>query len=556
MTETSAAPVTCHNLLVTDAPSPSTPPTRGKEFRGKRAASNSLIVAVGLVTVLLISLVTTPIAINHIGTAEFAAWTLATTTIGILTALDPGFSNMVTRYGAQAKVRGETHVAARICAAGSLAWLGFGLVFALPVYFFVPYLVDSLDLNPGVRSIASTFFYWSFGLVIFSSLLSTLSSRLSAVGDQWIVTTIDVVTRVIYAVTLIELLSHGWRLSAIALATTVQFVLAYLATFVLIAVRQGRPYANPRGLDRSELREISRFGGWLQVNSVLDTLTNETDTLVLSFALGKEAVAIWGLSNRLARQITTFAYIPQQNILPVMSASFAALEGVDRMRKLYRRAQQIIVLLGAFLTGTIIAFGPLMFKAWLGQPHRQADVATILVALTLMAGLPRPATANAILALGRAGYGVPATILAFSVNVVFTVILVWPFGLNGVLIGTLLAKIAATSYLLHRFCTLVESSFREIILPWLLPLVGVTAVAAGLGRFAMSQWPQALHTRSGALEALMVLGAGYSVVYLVGLKLTRYFTHHDLLWIKSTAPGPLGKVISPRVVAVLGHGPA
>ncbi len=547
-------------------PRPSDAPRRGHEYRGARAASNTLVVALGQFVVLCIALLTTPIAINRIGLDEFAIWTVAVTTIGYLTAFDPGFADMVTRYGALARVRGETHVAARICALGSLAWIGFGLVFLVPVILLVPVLVDHMGLHPGLEHVASTFFYWSFGLVIFSSLLATLSGRLSAAGDQWLVTTIDVVTRVLYALTLIALLFHGWRLSAIAVATTVQYTLAFLATYVCIHVRQGRPYASPRGLDRHQLREVSRFGGWLQINSILDTLTNETDPLVLALLVGSEATAFWGLANRLARQITYFAYIPQGNILPVMAASYAADEGIAHMRRLYVRAQQIIVFLGAFLAGTIIAFGPLMFKVWLGLPYRGADLATVLVALTLMAGLPRPATANAILALGRAGYGVPATILAFVVNVVFTLALVGPFGLTGVLVGTLAAKVVATGYLLKRFCHLVESSFREIVWPWLLPLLGVTAVSAGLGRWALSLFPNLINTTNAtthvsvhhpsrlvALVILVVLGLGYTVVYATGLKVTRYFRASDLRWVRSSAPGPLGRVLSPRVIRLLSH---
>jgi O-antigen/teichoic acid export membrane protein len=550
-----AAPATCNNRTVDPGDEATTPAARGPEYRGGRAATNSVVMALGQLFVLVIALVTTPITFNRLGYTEFGIWTLALSAIGYITVIDPGFTDLVTRYGAQARVRGETHVAARICALGSLVWLGFGAVLTPLVILLVPLAVHHLGLNPGVASVATSFFYWSYALVVFGSLQATLSGRLTGIGEQWLVTTIDVATRVVYAVVLVALLWHGWRLSAIVAATTTQFALAYLATFVAIARRDGVPYASPRGLDRQVLRDLFRFGGLLQFNSLLDTLTYETDPVVIAVLVGPQATALWGIAQRLSRQITYFAYIPQSNVLPAIAASHAAGEGLEAMRRMYVRANRIVVLLGAFLAGTIIAFGPIMLRAWLFHsfttaPH-DASIATILVALTMMAGLPRPVTANAILAMGRVGLGVRAQIMAFVVNVVLTLALVGPMGLNGVLLGTVVAKVVATTYLTVRFAKIVESTFFELVWPWLAPLLAITTLTAVAGRVAMHLWPGAHEHWLTAFVALIVLGLAYSGLYALGLRLTHYFSAEDLEWLKGTAPGRLGRVLSPRVIELL-----
>ena len=350
---------------------------------------------------------------------------------------------------------------------------------------------------------------------------------------------------------LVVLLYRGWRLSAIVLATSVQFVLSYAVTFFTVWVRDSFPYANPRGLDRKMLRELYRFGGLLQLNSILDTMTFDTDPLVLSALVGVISNGLYSVALRMARLSNVVASNVQSNILPGISAAFASDEGLAGMRRIYVRANRIVVLLGAFLGGAIIAFGPLLLEAWIGRPFRAASIATVLIAITMIAGLPRPVTGYAIFAMGKVGLGVRAQLLAFVVNVVLTLALYHPYGLNGVLFGTVIAKVVATGYLLIRFSKVAESSFRELVWPWLLPIVVVTAIAAGAGRFAMSLWPHAIDGKVTSFEALISLGLGYTLIYCVGLRLTKYFHSSDLHWLKHAVPGPIGKIITPRLVRLM-----
>jgi O-antigen/teichoic acid export membrane protein len=510
------------------------------------------VYAFGLVVILLVALFTTPILLHHLGLALMGIVGIATQTISFLTVIDPGFADIVTRYGAQARVRGETRVAARVCALGSMFWLGFGVILAPLVYFGVPVLVDHLKgLGLGAQGPVTDFFYWTFLLIIFGSLLATLSGRLTAIGAHYIVTVIDTSTRLVYCAVLIVLLEDGWKLSAIVAATSAQYLLAFVATMVAVVVKDGRPYASPRGLDTATLREIYRFGGLLQLNSVLDTVTNDTDNIVLGVAVNVHSSGLYNIINRLARLITYFAYVPQQSVLPGMSAAFAADEGLGGVRRIYERAQRVIVPIGAFLAGTVVAFGPLMLQAWLGNPYWAASAATVIVALTMMVGLPRPATANAIMATGRVGLGVRAQWLAFIVNLVLTLALVKPFGLNGVVFGTLAARASASGYLLVRFSRSMQASFRELCWSWIWPLIIVTGVSATAGRIAMLQWHGAFATRHSAVVALIVLGLAYTAIYAIGLRLTRFFRFDDLVWLRSVAPGGLGTVISPGVIKML-----
>ncbi|MEI6736745.1 MAG: hypothetical protein WCL31_07510, partial [Actinomycetes bacterium] len=57
------------------------PRRRGQEYRCARAATNSLVTAAGVICVLLIALVTTPISLSHLGLVEFGIWSFVTVTV-------------------------------------------------------------------------------------------------------------------------------------------------------------------------------------------------------------------------------------------------------------------------------------------------------------------------------------------------------------------------------------------------------------------------------------------------------------------------------------------
>jgi hypothetical protein len=122
-----------------------------------------------------------------------------------------------------------------------------------------------------------------------------------------------------------------------------------------------------------------------------------------------------------------------------------------------------------------------------------------------------------------------------------------PSDFSGILIGTCVAKFAATGYLLLRFCRLLESSFRELVAPWLVPLVVVTTTSALLGRWALITWPGVHDSWASAATALAVLSVGYLALFALGLRLTRYFGRDDLAWMKKNLPGPF-KALFPRVM--------
>ena len=100
------------------------------------------------------------------------------------------------------------------------------------------------------------------------------------------------------------------------------------------------------------VRETMRFGGWLQLGGILEVLTYETDPLVIS-AVGVSVARVGTTaSGNASRAMTTyFSFLAQSSILAAISAAYAAKEGLVAMRRMYTRANRLVVLTGCLIGG-------------------------------------------------------------------------------------------------------------------------------------------------------------------------------------------------------------
>ena len=524
---------------------------RGEEHRGKRILTNSAVMTLGQVVVVLIGMILTPVTISYVGLALFGAWGVIMTAVNYITVLDPGTSGVVARFGAMAQVRGDTKEMARLTSLGSLSWVGLGLIGLPFLVFLVPPFARHITVPGTPPSTIITFFYLGFAYVIFDAIENVVTGQLMATGLLWLATVIDICSRLIYALALVVGFLLGWGLWALIIASFIQTTVALVATIIVTWRRSGFPYGNPFKLDRSVVKEVTRFGGWAQVTGILDTLTYSTDAVVIGAFVSVSAVGVSNVASRVARQIPYFATVPEAT-MPAMSAAQQAGEGPQAIGRMSIRTNRLSFLLGAAIASLILGTAPVLLAAWLGHKYSDADIATCLAAVALLLGMLRQTAGIGIFALGRVGYGARARIVAFFVNIVVTLALVKPLGMPGVLIGTLVAVITSTTYLQIRVNQLLELDGWTSVWSWALPLIGATVPAIVLDRLALVFLPASVQLHRGpALVALLVLGVLNYVAFLIGLRISRFLGPDDARYVKRALPGPLRRFVKPWMASLI-----
>jgi O-antigen/teichoic acid export membrane protein len=524
---------------------------RGDEHRGGRILANSAAMASGQVVVVLIGFIMTPVIISNVGIALFGAWGIFTTAAGYITVLDPGTSGIVARFGAMAHVRGDTKEMGRLTSLGLSAWVILGVA-ALPIALLgIPLLASHVHVAGTTTAQLEVFFWWGYALVIFTAMQAVLTGQLTAIGLIWIATVIDVSCRLFFAVVLVGGFWAGWGLWALIVASFAQGVVAFLATFIVSWRTSGFPIGNPAKLDRAVFREVRRFGGWAQVTAILNTLTYSTDPIVIGTMVSPGAAGVVNMSSRISRQITYFSTVPQAT-LPAMSAAQQAGEGPAGIARMSIRSNRISYLLATALATLVFGTAPVLLALWQGRFFPQADIAVCIVGGTMMASILGQTAGIGIYALGRVGYGVRARFAGFFVNLAATIALAIPYGMPGVLVGTLLATITTNGYLQVRVNQLLDLSFWRAVWSWLLPLIGTALPPIVIDRLLISAMPDSVvHQRGPALAAIAVLLVINYLLFVIGLRVSKFLKAEDVGYLRRSLPGPLRKLMRPGLIGVI-----
>ncbi len=517
-------------------------PNRGS--RTRRVAGNTAVQSASTLGILIIGLVITPVSLNRLGLIVFGIWGYVSTTIGYLAVVDPGFGLIVTRYAARARTADERTVVRRIVTFAILAWLLLLAVLSPAVLVVVPTLVHHLHLDASDQRTAITVFYWAYAYFFLSIASDTITRIMVGIGQLWLASIIDFATRLTYGVLALVLLIKGFGIWALIVASTVQVVLSTIAVWIALRRSFGPVLGNPFRIERSVFRDLVKSGGWFQVASVLGALNSDTDPIVIGTFVGPTDVGIYSVATRLAGQTAFLPGLLQKALLPAVAASRPDDPDHDRVVRTAVINGNRLTSLMSFAAGlAIIGLSPVIYRAWLGHLYPGVDTATAILIVAGLAAALGITVATVLFSTGQ--ISLVAKIVAGGVvaNVALTVALVVPFGMVGVLIGTVVANgtIALVGiFLLNRQIGL---SLQESVWTWLWRLLIATGVAAGACRLILAALPGAWQVDRGrAFGTLCLLGLIYTVILLLGLRLTRFFHDGDVTLLQRVLPGPLRRL--------------
>jgi O-antigen/teichoic acid export membrane protein len=523
---------------------------------GKSVALNSTVVAVAQAVIVGLGLVLTPFIVGRLGLVLFGLYGFVTTTVAFISVLDPGLGLIVIRYASSDD--GDQKLAARLSTLGLTVWLSLGIILSPLLFIVLPVLTTHLHsatgalLSPSLVTTAQQFFVFGYVYLFITAAGAILGCRLIAAGEQWLVTVIGLVSRFVYAVVVVVVLISGFGIWGLAMASSAQTALVVLATLVAIWRRHGTVVANPFTLGRTRLVELLRFGGLVQLSSILDALNYDTDPIIIGRFVSVGASGLYQLANRAAGQIAYLVAVPQQSLLQTFSAVANRRASIAEVRRPAVQASRYLGLVAFFAGGALLAAAPELSVAWLGKPYDGIDGALCLLAGLQLVNAARFNSSIVIVALGKAGIGAKAKAISVAVNLALTLALVVPFGLTGVLIGTMVASALQTAVLMRRYTALLESNLREVLWQWYAPGLAVALASAAVARLVgLAIDAPAVTSRGPAILAGAITVLVFSACFSVGIRATRYLNHSDLDYVSSILPQPIGKVLHLRVIRLL-----
>jgi O-antigen/teichoic acid export membrane protein len=419
-----------------------------------------------------VSFFLSPFVVHHLGNTAYGVWTLLTALVGYLGLLDFGVRGAVTRYVAHHHAANDSASCSSIVSAGlvmygllgSLAILIAGVVAYLsPFLFNIPgeYIGDTrIVLVVGGITMAVTLLGAVFGGVIAGLERFDIGS-----GIEIAVTTVRTVAIVIA-------LSQGYGLVSLALIYLAGSAFSGLTAMVIARRLYPELHLRFRVPLRAHMRTILSFSVFLSAIHVFGILIYYSDVLVISVFLPVSLVTFYAIAGNLCDYARQVAASISTLMTPRVSAMASA--GSAGIGEEILGIARVATLVTAPIAFVFWIRGESFINLWMGPEYGPAsgEVLRILAFVTLLGGARTVATAS-IIGMNKHRLLIPLYGGEALGNLALSVILIGPYGLVGVALGTLIPSMIVNLGFIPRYLARTTGVSATLFYRncWLLPLL-------------------------------------------------------------------------------------
>ncbi|MEO8075015.1 MAG: oligosaccharide flippase family protein [Acidobacteriota bacterium] len=434
----------------------------GRERQIVTVARNLSTRYLAIIVETVIGLVMLPFNIAHLGPTQYGLWVLLGSISTHFSVLDLGYGGALVKYMAQYRAHRNAQALNEIASTLFFVFLAIGLVAygaATLVAFNIGHLFritpEQAETGKWMMMIIAVHFSLNFPFSIYGGVICGFQ-RYDANNLVAVVSTIAV------AAANAAVLLAGYGLLQLVAATTAVRVITY---FVYRA-NAYRIFPELRiGLSlfrRSRLRELTGFSVYSSVIDWANKLNYELDELIIGAFMGSAAVAVWAPAERIISGTQRITNQLNGLLFPVIVDSDATQQK-ERLQQIFLQGTLLSLVMVVPIAAALILLADPLVHAWLGPARAPAMVGAIpIIQILSVAVVIRVGDATGTTILKGAGQhrmlaGVNlGTGLA---NLALSILLLKPFGLIGVAVGTLI-PIAFTAIVI-----LYPASCRRVDLP-------------------------------------------------------------------------------------------
>lgn len=365
--------------------------TLNKLTSGRLLARSAILNLVGMAAPMLVALVAIPLLIDGMGKERFGLLAIIWMGVGYFSLFDMGLGRALTKMVSERLGRKD------LAELGPLVWTAFilltmlGAIGAMLLFFFSPLLVAGLLQVPAALHDEATAAFRILAVgVPFVIITAGLVGLLEAHQRFGVITAIRIPLGVLTfagpLITLQHTPSIAWATAALLVSRLAALTLYYLA-----AASVCQELYRPQSLERSQVRQLLSFGGWLTVTNIVGPLMTYLDRFFISAILGLSAVAYY---------VTPYEVLSRLKILPqavmgVLFPAMAAAHGGDQQRlvALYSNSSKALYWSMLPIIAGVFLLAPEALLFWLGDDFRNAATPVVywLAAGWMINTLARPA---------------------------------------------------------------------------------------------------------------------------------------------------------------------
>jgi len=457
---------------------------------------------------MLIGLVMLPFNLRHLGQEAYGLWMLTAGLTIHFSVLDMGYGSAVVKFIAQYRAQRDGRALNEIASTmfhvyGAIGVAAYLVVIALAFnlqHIFPRVTPEQIEVGKWILLIIGLNIACNFPFSVFGGVIDGFQryDRNNLVA---------IVSSLCVAIANAAVLILGYGLVPLVAATTSVRLLTYLV-YRINAYRIYPPLRIRTSFFRtSRLREVTGFSVYSSVIDWANKLNYELDEIIIGVFLGAAPVAVWAVADRIIAGTQRLTNQVNGVLFPFIVDSDQMKKNARLQRLLLEGTRLSVATVVPIAVALILLAYPLV-HAWVG-PKMLGSAPVIQILAIVVALRVGNATGTTLLkGAGRVKYLAAVNISTGAVNVILSALLVKPFGLVGVAVGTLIPVAFSTIFVLF------PAACRRVDLP-----IGVAL------RFAVwpGFWPAVVV--GVALQAVKIFSPGtlLAVVGEAALAAVLYF---------------------------------
>jgi O-antigen/teichoic acid export membrane protein len=489
-----------------------------REGSGALVVRNTLVNGLGTLSGVILALVLTPFLIDSLGTDGFGVWALALSLSflgGYASLTDLGIETSAARYVAEARADGDT-VAASEIASTTMAFFGIVALVAAPIVAALALpLTDLFDVGGDLRDDAAICFALMGAQLVFELPARAYFTLIEGAQRYDVFQLLEFARSLaqagfFVAVLVADLGLPGLGAGLVASSALVLVLARFAARRIVPEVELGRRHAS-----WTRFRTLFSFGGQYFAVRVMGTLYRQMDKAIVGLALGLRAVTFYEIANRIHQGAAMVQSVASSSLLPA-----TAYLRRDRaaLRELYLRGTTYAVAVGVPVVVSAFIFAEDLIRTWVGESLTEAAGSARLFLVFVAFVAVHAIGTSMIIALGQMRFVIATTAVFMIVNLAVSIALVEPLGVDGVILGTVVAQVVIwlpyTLRFFREFDVTWSQWLRQVISPNLPGLAVQAATAAPLLYLA----DRAGNLVFVALVALVSVALSLTVFVAVGLR--------------------------------------
>ena len=436
----------------------------------------------------IIPFIYTPIMLRLLGQAEYGLYGIANSVMGYIGLFNASLGSAIIRYLSRYRAAGDTQQERRILGLFIKLYSAVAIIILAAGFFLSGHLegyggrsltadeLDTLKILVRLMTVNMAFFL-PFG--VFSSV--------AIAHERYLFNRIiSILTTVISPCLNLVLLVLGWRsVGLVVSATLVNLVSCSLYTFYSLRRLQIRPSFRkcPSGL----LREIGVFSFFILLGSLVDVLYWSTDRLIIGWAMGTVAVAVYNIGATFNGYVTSLSTAISGLLMPRISSIVQENQDTTALSDLFIKVGRLQFLVVAFIVSAFVVFGQQFITLWAGPDYADAYAVALLTMIPVTVPLIQSTGLNILMVLNKHRFRSVVYLIIALLNIALTFILVERWGIIGAAAATcaayLLGNCIVMNWYYHRVIGLDIPRFWKNIIRQLPLMLAFTVAGLFVTKF-------------------------------------------------------------------------